>query len=43
MQGDRPTSKEWDDFSSKIIPFYLLSEHDLAGKPVSTFSDHALK
>jgi hypothetical protein len=25
-----------------VIPFYLLVEHDLFGKPVSTFPDHAL-
>jgi hypothetical protein len=25
-----------------IIPLYLLFEHDLFGKPVSTFPDHAL-
>src|SRR5882757_5379012 len=25
-----------------VIPLYLLFEHDLFGKPVSTFPDHAL-
>jgi hypothetical protein len=25
-----------------IIPLYLLFEHDLFGKPVPTFPDHAL-
>ena len=25
-----------------VIPLYLMFEHDLFGKPVSTFPDHAL-
>jgi hypothetical protein len=25
-----------------VIPIYLLFEHDLFGKPVPTFPDHAL-
>jgi hypothetical protein len=25
-----------------VIPLYLLIEHDLFGKPVTTFPDHAL-
>jgi hypothetical protein len=29
---------ERDDF---VIPLYLLFEHDLFGKPVPTFPDHA--
>jgi hypothetical protein len=28
-------------FLRKIIPLYLLVEHDLFGKPVPTFPDHA--
>jgi len=26
-----------------VIPLYLLFEHDLFGKPVPTFPDHALE
>jgi queuine tRNA-ribosyltransferase len=38
----RACCSERDDFLRIVIPLYLLVEHDLFRKPVSTFRDHAL-